>query len=797
MQKQPIRRYIFNKLAFAYTIVIMIVTLVSIGFYYSTSVKAYHEKYNDQIDNFEWALSEWLNSGIRELGYLRDSYTGATLPLKEQHGLLQNLWLTKQNRFDYIFVVDQNGDYMTSKTPESKNVRDRSYYQNAMAGKTYVSEMLVSRLTNNDMMVVAMPMTAKDNRRVGVFAGIIELSNLTRQMQAFTLGDDNVKAYIVDKDGKIASVLERGLSQNKKNLLGTSINQLIGINVVDASKDKPISIDSGFALNRDITGSDGWHVVFTVDDSKLYEGMFLQLILILSISSVLLMVVSRISQGISKEIVEPIHELIESFSESDRGQPQCDRPSLQLMELDLLYNAYHDSKLALYDLTYTDSLTGLNNLTYFKKWLQENLYRNKQSLIDNSVLVFMEIDHFKVINDTFGFKGGDYVIRYIANWLSRQPEVTKPSKMNGDEFAFLLSHELGILKVYTLRDELNAYLAKGILYDGSYIHVTVSFGVSHFYEEDNDAETCFQNAYIALNEAKANTVAGLEVYNQRLKSQVTRRVLLEMSMREALEAGEMYPVYQPIVGEGEDGNTQFAGVEALIRWESPTLGTVSPGEFIPIAENSRFIVEIGRWMIAKTLRDLIELKKSGGDSLYLSLNAASAEFEQPDFAEFLLEQIKRNGHLEQDIIIELTERVMMGDKPEVEANVKKLIESGVRLSLDDFGTGYSSLSYLLKYPFSVVKIDRSFIVNGHEKSSQDLLKVMRLIAEKYSLKTVAEGVETEDHAQMVSAIGFDFSQGYYFSKPFKLEALPNFLERHKIVPLYTAKNGIYNRREKN
>lgn len=795
--QQPIRRYIFNKLAFAYTIVIIIVTIVSIGFYYNTSVKAYHEKYNNQIDNFEWALSEWLGSGKRELSYLRDSYSGGGLPLKDQHELLQKLWLSKQNRFDYIFVVNRSGDYITSKTPESKNVKDRSYFQNAMAGKTYVSEMLVSRLTNNDMMVIAMPLTSKENQRIGIFAGIIELSNLTRQMQAFTLGDDNVKAYIVDRDGKIASVVERGISQNKQEILGEDIDTIIGEGVLKQDLEKSYAIERGFALHRDITGSDGWHVVFTVDDSKLYEGMFLQLIIILSISTLLLLVVSRLSQGIARDIVEPIHELIESFSESDRGQAACDRPSLQLMELDLLYNAYHDSKRALYDLTYTDSLTGLNNLTYFKKWLQESLYRRKSELIEKNLLVFMEIDHFKVINDTFGFKGGDHVIRYIANWLSKQADVVKPSKMNGDEFACIVTHELGILRVYALRDELNEYLSKGIFYDGSYIHVSVSFGVSHFYEEDLEAEICFQNAYIALNEAKSATVAGLEVYNQRLKSQVTRRVLLEMSMREALAAGEMYPVYQPIVGVSESGETQLAGVEALIRWESPSLGFVSPSEFIPIAENSRFIVEIGRWMIEKTLLDLKEMKKQGGESIYLSLNAASAEFEQPDFATFLLDAIRNNGHCEADVIVELTERVMMGDRPEVEANVKTLIESGVRLSLDDFGTGYSSLSYLLKYPFSVVKIDRSFIVNGHEKSSQDLLKVMRLIAEKYSLKTVAEGVETEDHAQMVSSIGFDFSQGYYFSKPFKLEALPNFLERHKIVPLYTAENGIYNRREKN
>lgn len=795
--QQPIRRYIFNKLAFAYTIVIIIVTIVSIGFYYNTSVKAYHEKYNNQIDNFQWALSEWLDAGKRELSYLKDSYTGGTLPIKAQHEALQQLWLTKQNRFDYIFVVDKNGDYMTSKNPDSKNVKDRVYYQNAMSGKTYVSEMLISRLTNNDMMVIAMPLTSRENQRIGVFAGAIEVGNLTRQMQAFTLGDDNVKAYIVDKEGKVASVVQRGIRTNKESLLGADINEIVGKDVLQQSFGEPFAISRGFALHRNITGSDNWHVVFTVDDSKLYEGMFLQLIIILSISSLLLLAVSKLSQGIARDIVEPIHGLIESFADSDRGQEACDRPTLQLMELDLLYNAYHDSKRALYDLTYTDSLTGLNNLTYFKKWLQESLYRRKAELVERNLLVFMEIDHFKVINDTFGFKGGDFVIRYIASWLSHQPDVIKPSKMNGDEFACIVAHELGILRVYALRDELNDYLAKGIYYEGSYIHVTVSFGVSHFYEEDNDAEICFQNAYIALNEAKSAAIAGLEVYNQRLKSQVTRRVLLEMSMREALGAGEMYPVYQPIVGVDASGETQLAGVEALIRWESPSLGFVSPSEFIPIAENSRFIVDIGRWMIEKTLSDLTHMKAQGGESIYLSLNAASAEFEQPDFADFLLEAIRVNGHSEADIIVELTERVMMGDRPEVEYNIKKLIDSGVRLSLDDFGTGYSSLSYLLKYPFSVVKIDRSFIVNGHEKSSQDLLKVMRLIAEKYSLKTVAEGVETEDHAQMVSSIGFDFSQGYYFSKPFKLEALPNFLERHKIVPLYTAENGIYNRREKN
>ncbi len=767
--KQTIKLFVFNRLALIFSIMILMLTGLSIGYLYNVNQVFYENKYEEQVSNFEWVMSEWLKSGHQELAYLRENFNYQGGELQGQHLPLQQLWAKKTNRFDYIFMATKYGDYITSKNMQSKNIADRKYFQEALLGNPYTSEMVSSRLTNNNMMVLSMPLYDSQHKLSGVFAGAIELSSLTYQMTPFQLGDKYVKAYIVDRNGYVGSLLTTGdYTPEKENLksVGVPIETVLSLKRPLLGSSGKVNQPGEMIYYKNIEGGDGWKVVLVVGRAALYEGMGTQLTLIFIIAVALLMVVYRLSRNIAYEMVKPVEQLNRAFDDMMNHSKFVRKMDYKLLEMDELFHKFEKTRAEINRLTYEDPLTDLTNITYFRQLLQQMLNETHEKLVEQYVLVFLEIDHFKIINDTFGFSGGDAVLRHIATWLKAREDVLEVSKMNGDEFAFLVNHEWGVLRVYEIREALNAILSEGICYQGSRIMVTASFGVTHFYDEDTSAEACFQNAYIALNEAKKDGTASLEVFNQRLKSRVTRRVMLEMSMRTALENDEMYPVYQPIIGvDGE----QVQGYESLIRWDSKDHGFVAPNEFIPIAEDSKFIVHIGRWMILKTFQDLKRLKEINGEHVYLSLNASSIEFEEVDFADYLKNQTLAFGHKPVDIIVELTERVMMVEKPEVQANIQKLIEYGFKLSLDDFGTGYSSLSYLLKYPFSVVKIDRSFVANTHERSAQDLLEVMRLIAEKYSLKTVAEGVESEDHASRIREIGFHYGQGYFYGKPMKLE----------------------------
>lgn len=767
--KQTIKLFVFNRLALIFTMMILILTGISIGYLYNVNQVFYENKYEEQVSNFEWVMSEWLKSGHQELAYLRENFNYQGGEVKEQYLPLQQLWSKKQNRFDYIFIANKQGDYITSKNMQSKNIADRTYFQEAMKGNEFTSEMVASRLTNNDMMVLSASLYDSQHRLSGVFAGAIELSSLTEQMAPFQLGDKYVRAYIVDQKGYVGSVLTSADYSHKEKAvrdIGKPIETVLSLSESLKGNKGKINQSHEMIYYEDIESGYGWKVVLVVSNAALYEGMSTQLLLIFIIAVALLVVVYRLSRSIADEMVKPVEQLNDAFDDMMGRSRFVRKMDFKLLEMDELFHKFEKTREEINRLTYQDPLTNLTNITFFRYHLQKMLNESLDRLVSQYVLVFLEIDHFKVINDTFGFSGGDAVLKHIASWLRERDDVLDVSKMNGDEFAFLVNHEWGVLRVYEIREALNQMLSEGIDYMGSRIMVSASFGVTHFYDEDTSAESCFQNAYIALNEAKKEGSASLEVFNQRLKSRVTRRVMLEMSMRTALDENEMYPVYQPIIGV--DGQS-VQGYESLIRWDSKAHGFVAPNEFIPIAEDSKFIVQIGRWMINKTLNDLKALKEINGDHIYLSLNASSIEFEERGFAEFLMEQATHFGHQPIDIIVELTERVMMVEKPEVQANIQKLIEFGFRLSLDDFGTGYSSLSYLLKYPFSVVKIDRSFVANTHERSAQDLLEVMRLIAEKYTLKTVAEGVETLEQAERIKGIGFHYGQGYFYGKPMKLE----------------------------
>lgn len=767
--KQPIRRFVFNRLALILTVMILLLTVISAGYLYKINEKFYLSKYQEQTYNYEWALAEWLRAGHQELDYMEGNFFPmVNHPLSDQHILLKRLYETKPNRFDYIFMADPSGQYITSKSLQSKSIADRIYFQHAIKGENYTSEMIISRLTNNRMMVLSGPLYSDTNRLIGTFSGAIEVSNMSKQLKQFGILDPYTSVYIVDRLGQIGAVVSSKETTEAEKFIGTDIQTVLPeVDLLGRTSGHTDS-DHGEVFYREIKGSNGWRVIFVVAGAAKYEGFAVQLLLIAAISGLLLFFVYLFSNRFSAVLVSPIHDLIYSFEALANGTKASERPDFKIEEIDQLFTGYEKMSDQLYQLTYHDTLTDLYNLTYFRRYLQKRLDENQDQLVQSVLLVFIEIDHFKMINDTFGFSGGDAVLRHIAAWLKENPEIGHASKMNGDEFAFLVEDELGILKVYELFAKLNGNLREGIPYMDSKIIVSVSAGISHFYDEQRSAELYFQNAYIALNEAKKEGVGAKQVFNQRLKSNVTRRVMLEMIMRSALENGEMYPVYQPIIGL--DG-IQISGFEALIRWESPKMGFVSPNEFIPIAENSRFIIQIGKWMIDRTLSDLKALKAIYGDQIYMSLNASSIEFETDGFAKYIMDATLRHGHLPKDIVIELTERVMMNDQPVVDFNIKALIENHFQLSLDDFGTGYSSLSYLLKYPFSVVKIDRAFVANHHSRSAHELLEVMRLIAEKYQLKTVAEGVETEEQANRMSQIGFSYGQGYYYGRPKKLEDL--------------------------
>jgi diguanylate cyclase (GGDEF)-like protein len=421
-----------------------------------------------------------------------------------------------------------------------------------------------------------------------------------------------------------------------------------------------------------------------------------------------------------------------------------------------------------------DPLTGLPNRSTFMRRLDAELRRAAH---DGAVVGLLHIDlnRFKQINDTLGHGVGDELLRLVAERLDASVRGTDTiardaktdpgiiSRLGGDEFSVLLS-DLG-------REDHAALVARRIrlamqapfVVDLQELFVTPSIGIAVFPEDGADAATLLKNAEIAMYHAKQQGATEAEFYRKELNVRSLERLTLENALRRALERNELELYYQPKVAILTG---HIVGAEALLRWNHPELGMVSPTEFIPIAEECGLIVDIGEWVLRTAYEQAARWEAAGDPPLKVSVNVSRPQLAQNRLTEVVtrLQRVNRLGR--NRIVLELTESLVMDD---AEASIRMLgalRDMGMALSLDDFGTGYSSLAYLKRFPLDELKIDRSFI-HAVPASPADaaIVQTIIVLARSLGLRVVAEGVETETQLQYLAALGCDEYQGFLYSRP--------------------------------
>ncbi len=423
----------------------------------------------------------------------------------------------------------------------------------------------------------------------------------------------------------------------------------------------------------------------------------------------------------------------------------------------------------------TDPLTGLANRAFLLQQLDAVLWVAQRQGTGCAVLL-LDLDHFKKINDSLGHARGDEVLRRMAALLQGQvQEGDLLARVSGDEFVLVLTAlapHSGILQVEARAQALLLRLRQHLMEEGAEYPLDASIGIA-LSHGDAQAQVqgamLLQQAEVAMYEAKGRGRGSWCFFDSAMDARLAESLRLEAALRLAIAHHELQLHYQPIYAAASG---ELAKVEALVRWHNPQLGWVSPARFIPLAEESALILDIGQWVLDEALRQLAQWRTESGCAPVMSINVSARQFAQPGFEERLWSGLRRHGLPPASIELELTETLLVGQDDGVGGLLQRLHTAGVGLSLDDFGTGYSSLSYLAHFRLHTVKIDRSFVMNLQEGSrNHSLVRAIIAMAHSLHLKVVAEGVESAQQRAILQAEGCDFLQGYLLGRPMPLQEL--------------------------
>jgi diguanylate cyclase (GGDEF)-like protein len=445
-----------------------------------------------------------------------------------------------------------------------------------------------------------------------------------------------------------------------------------------------------------------------------------------------------------------------------------------------LFNEHHillRSQQEIEHLVYLDPLTGLSNRAASNILFDDAITVSKEK--DTPVyMMYIDLDNFKNINNTFGRIFGDQYLIEIANRLKNMMSIGDVlCRMGGDEFLLIFTSLVTDNDASIIANEIQELVKNPYFNGGQIISSTTSIGIASYPTDGNDFNSIVKKADVAMYYAKKIGRDGFHLYDKEVNEEVFDTLSLTSDMRMALKENQFHLVFQPKILLADD---TVVGAEALLRWIHPIHGFIDPDIFISIAEKSGLIIDIGAWVIEQSCIACSEWSRAGFDNVSVAINMSSIQFNEDDIVDQINSSIKISGVNPQKIELEVTESLLLDDTITLRDTLAQIKKMGIKISIDDFGTGYSNLGYLKKMDVNALKIDRSFIQNMEEEAhNKNIVKAIVQISKSLEVQVIAEGVETEIVADSLRAMNCQIGQGYFWAKPLAEEEFLAFLENSK------------------
>ncbi|MFN1843701.1 EAL domain-containing protein [Clostridioides difficile] len=654
---------------------------------------------------------------------------------------MKNLLDEMENqKFYTMAIVDINGNAENTKG-DKFSVKDREFFKNSIKGKKYVSSPYVDEVNKSiKKITISVPLLNND-KVVGVLYCTYNINTLMKLINV-SFYENNSISYVVRNDGTIIlHPQEDSLSKNIYKLLKQDndireINRLkkelqenkTGATVLNMLEERRYlgyaTMDNGNSENNYIKD---WNLIFSIPETVVFSN----------------------SEQIINRAIYAVLFIILMFI---------------AIIFYIIYIKKSNEKEIL-SLAYEDKVTHIGNQNKFYRECSKYLL-DKPSL--NYIIVYFDINNFKMINDTFGYEFGDNLLITIAKALKEElTEGEVYARLSSDYFAIFCDYKNGknklIRKIDSIRNNIESNLS--IVFE-----ISLCVGIYFVEEGEVDIQKAVNKANMARSVAKGKNI-NYAIYNEDVRNKLSEESMILDDIKIALVKNQFEVYYQPkfslVTGE-------MIGSEALIRWNHPEHGFISPAVFIPIAEKSKLILKIGRFVFERVCNDLSEWKKQGKKIVPVSINLSRVELYQPDIVKFINKTIQMYN-LSSDLIeIEITETVAINELNILKNVLNELRKYGFSISMDDFGTGYSSISCLRDMPIDILKLDKSFLGGiEHDERSRNIAKSIVSLAKSLDLVVIIEGVESKEQAELMKQFGCDLVQGFYFARPMPAK---NFLD---------------------
>jgi diguanylate cyclase (GGDEF)-like protein len=720
-----------------------------------------------------------------------------------------------------------NGKYAQFNTDKRGNATDlfkiykpydprlRPWYREAVKAGTNIWSTFYPDLTRNEMkMSLSQPIYDKSGKLQGVIGVDCLLSSISKFLEEITIGKSG-NAFIIDRSGRLIAASsgkvsyeeqKRGIFVSESNnpqirAIGKYISENFDdLSDIENQKTFEFYYQGEWILSqvtpfREKYGLD-WLIVIMVPESDFMETINTNIRITVSLCLGALLLSIGMAILTARWLVRPILITINAADALSRGDWSQRVPESAANELALLAKAFNRTaeqlQTSFSQLEYNashDALTGLFNQKAFNLKLQEAIKRTKTADIINIrkntieenntnlfAVLFIDLDFFKIINDSLGHLAGDKVLIEVAQRLQSCIIPTDVlARFGGDEFIILLNSIADVADAIRVAEKILQVCEKPFYLDNGRVFISASIGIVLSTILSERSEEFLRDADTALYRAKSNGKAGYRIFDAQMHKEVVERLQLEIDLREAIEQEKLIVFYQPIV----DIKTQRTiGFEALVRWEDREGNMIYPAKFIPIAEETGLIVKLDFLVLRQACSQMKNWQKKFNleQSMFISVNLSGKQFLQSELIEQIEQMICETGIARNLLRLEITESILLSYQEVAKAKMRQMVDSGIKLTIDDFGTGYSSLSSLQQFPFSTLKIDRSFIHNLHENNKNlEIVEAITVLAHKLGMDVVAEGVESSKQLEQLYRIGCENIQGNVFSLPLSSREVTSFL----------------------